>query len=154
MQLMHYSSDWIFQLEDREYVQPLEDKPRGFWIEAPSSPTDLLWKDFAWENGIRSVDCAHRVQLATDSNLIIISYREEMADFSGIYGVRTEKRYGNLVVRRTEIDWAAVAQRYQGIIISPYLRGAGEIFDWYRYWDVASGCVWDLNVIKSIEALI
>ena len=56
------------------------------------------------------------------------------------------------------IDWAKVTKHYAGIEINPhsdaaqkYATGGGGTFNelmWYRFWDVASGCMWDLNNIS------
>lgn len=52
-------------------------------------------------------------------------------------------------------DWAAVAEKYQGIIF-----GYWDIDDafmmsklWFQSLDVASGCIWDATAIQEIELL-
>ena len=52
-----------------------------------------------------------------------------------------------------QIDWAEVASKYDGIIISPYqwsLRLDMEMM-WYYGWDCASGCIWNISAIKELK---
>lgn len=51
------------------------------------------------------------------------------------------------------IDWPRVAQEYSGIEIAPYQHTLRLDLDvsWYYGWDVASGCVWDPEVIEVSE---
>ena len=51
------------------------------------------------------------------------------------------------------INWPAVAERYGGILITPYQWSHRMSLHWYCGWDCASGCVWDLSQIKSVELL-
>ncbi len=50
------------------------------------------------------------------------------------------------------IDWPAVAKRYAGIEINPYFTGL-RMVSWYYTWDVASGCVWHEDGIKSVSEI-
>ena len=125
----HYSSNWITQLEDREYEQEIDDKPQGLWFDA-SLPGEYSWKQFATEHGIRNVDAAHEIKLFDDSNLLLLSSESDLSNFTEKYGVRYENRYGKLVVRRHDIDWRIVKNQYQGIIIAPHQELAKEKFSW------------------------
>ena len=65
------------------------------------------------------------------------------------------------------IDWDIVAKEYSGIEICPFQHRSNleddfyvntqwvqrSIYDWYRSWDVASGCVWKKDGIKSITEI-
>lgn len=51
------------------------------------------------------------------------------------------------------IDWRKVERDFAGIEIAPYqyrLRFDRNV-SWYYPWDVASGCLWDVDVIKHVE---
>jgi hypothetical protein len=57
---------------------------------------------------------------------------------------------------RPKIDWARVAEEYQGIIIAPYCwqrRLDGPAHSWYYGWDCASGCIWDAEAIAELVAI-
>lgn len=53
----------------------------------------------------------------------------------------------------TNINWGEVAQHYKGIEISPYARDLRLDLLWYYGWDVASGCIWDTTVIKTVNLM-
>ncbi|QBI98814.1 hypothetical protein SEA_BOBBY_184 [Mycobacterium phage Bobby] len=50
------------------------------------------------------------------------------------------------------IDWGKVAADYGGIIIAPYQWSRRMDPHWYYTWDCASGCIWNLEAIESLEA--
>lgn len=50
-----------------------------------------------------------------------------------------------------KINWKKVSENYNGIEISPYLYDMRMKYMWYYGWDVASGCIWNENVIKTIK---
>ena len=54
---------------------------------------------------------------------------------------------------RWGIAWSMVAADYQGILIEPYQWTCRYDMDFYYCWDCASGCIWDLAAIKSVEQL-
>jgi hypothetical protein len=49
------------------------------------------------------------------------------------------------------IRWSAVAEGYGGVEISPYLWAMRLDRAWYYPWDVASGCIWDLSMIREVR---
>jgi hypothetical protein len=51
------------------------------------------------------------------------------------------------------INWVKVAKSFSGIVISPYILGRRFNLFWYYNWDCASGCVWNLNVIKLAKGI-
>ncbi len=53
------------------------------------------------------------------------------------------------------IDWPAVAKKYTGIEICPYIweRRMSRHTEWYYGWDLASGCVWDPCIIRKLERI-
>ena len=54
------------------------------------------------------------------------------------------------------INWQVVANEYGGIEISPYMWPARNDRRtwWYYSWDVASGCIWNKEVITNIEKIV
>ncbi len=50
----------------------------------------------------------------------------------------------------TTINWLKVAAEYDGIELSPYYNRLQCDFHWYKTYDIASGCIWNLKTIKNI----
>jgi hypothetical protein len=53
---------------------------------------------------------------------------------------------------RFEIEWRKVAERFDGIIIAPYIwqRRLDLESSWYYSWDCASGCIWNASAVREI----
>jgi len=49
------------------------------------------------------------------------------------------------------INWEEVSKNWEGIEIVPYIWTARNILNWYYPWDVASGCIWNLDGISLEE---
>lgn len=56
-----------------------------------------------------------------------------------------------------DFDWRAVGNRYHGIEINPYPWDMRQAFDagslMISAWDVASGCVWNMDAVKRFDYL-
>lgn len=130
-------------------------KPYGFWVSVKGEDD---WPSWCRGQGYFLDGLKHKaaVVLHEENNILLISTGDELMAFHRKYCVDDvdfprarewmddERRYWSL-------DWRAVAAEYQGIIISPYLwshRLDGPM--WYYGFDVASGCIWDLDAIASV----
>lgn len=61
--------------------------------------------------------------------------------------------YNNVDIERFKYkDWAAVAEKYQGVIFETW-ETMHMRYLWYQSLDVASGCVWDTSAIEDITLL-
>ena len=58
------------------------------------------------------------------------------------------KRYQN----KDSIFWNKVAEDYGGIEICPFFIERKHII-WYAIWDVASGCIWNTDIISNTELM-
>lgn len=139
MILTHFSSAETIQLEGRSYVQRDHFKPTGLWVsdESVGSYGWSLWCA-AEEYGIGPN--AFSVVLADDSRVLTLTTPEAIKMF--------DSRYTN---GDQYIDWARVAERWQGILITPY-QWSLRLSDvrWYYSWDCASGCIWDPAAVASV----
>jgi hypothetical protein len=106
-------------------------KPDGFWYSV-----DRDWERWCdgdepeWLKG----KYTHEVTLGSE-NLLFIRTSDELRAFHREYQSESPLCW---------INWPAVAQRYDGIEIAPYLwecRLHPEV-GWYYTWDCASGCIW------------
>jgi hypothetical protein len=134
-------------------------KPNGFWV---SDDSDHGWADWclAEEFRLDGLRYRHRVTLSESANILGIHNGEQLEVFHEIYSVEDEfSRSFNRSYDYHDkkhywpINWHAVAEKYDGIIITPYLwshRLDGP--SWYYGWDCASGCIWNLAAIESVTA--
>lgn len=145
MDLVHYHSE-AFELErDRVYRQSnssFHEKPNGLWVSVWGN---MDWYEWCIEEDFRleELSVAHDVVLDENPNVIVLSDMDMMKSFEAAYG-RGDDRY-------IAIDWKCVSQDYSGIIIAPYQFEARFKSMWYYGWDAASGCIWDLSVVKEFS---
>lgn len=115
-------------------------KPRGLWVSVGSE-----WEDWcASENwGLDGTELHYQVTVADTASILTLESPQAIDDFTAAYG--TADRFSN-------IDWAAVAGPYDGILITPYQwsKRLDHSTFWYYGWDCASGCVWNPAAIQSL----
>lgn len=116
-------------------------KPRGLWYSCGSS-----WDDFCrYEMPERIDGSPYLYEIEVDlSKMIVIQNSKDFNDFV--------KKYSLKGFIMEAIDWARVAEDYDGIEICPYLPQFRQV-DWYYGWDVASGCIWGEGAFKSVKLI-
>ncbi|MEQ1888067.1 MAG: hypothetical protein ABL951_02670 [Alphaproteobacteria bacterium] len=52
------------------------------------------------------------------------------------------------------MNWSAMANRYDGVIIAPYCheKRCSLSAVWYYGWDCASGRIWNADAIERVES--
>ena len=167
MRLVHFSKEPLGEIVSvPEQVPGM--KPRGLWV---SDETGGGWSKWCESEQFQldRLALAHEVKLAPQANILFLrdaeaidvftlGYRSDILDKHGppIKSVKVgdkEFKFENNIF----IDWATVAKKYQGIIITPYIyeRRLSIFHDcpdtsWYYGWDCASGCIWDATAIESV----
>ena len=141
---------------NKTYKQGSDLKPTGLWYSCYSSWYKYLI-DNDWKG--RLADYIYKLNIKnktlTDINnkdinkLLVINNEKDFEQF--------EKKYlkPSAPVRRLGkrwINWRKVANDFGGIEICPYFSEKREIA-WYYPWDVASGCIWNLNIVKNTELI-
>ena len=154
LKLVHYTSNLLLlqDLQIRKQKESLNMKPRGLWVSVENKGS-YGWKQWCLSEEFRVEELImpHLVTLASNANILHISSIEELDEFNNEY-----KQYLIPNLGMAHPKWNQVAEKYQGIIISPYLwerRFDSEML-WYYAWDCASGCIWDNTAIKSINFMI
>lgn len=125
------------------------DKPDGFWVSVPGSHG---WTDYLRENGLPLPPHRHQIELAAGARILFLDSVEAILDFSDRHPATSLSPSGGTPVPGEGIDWDAVVERWQGIIIAPFqatLRREPRT-RWYYGWDCASGCIWDPAAIASV----
>lgn len=118
------------------------EKPKGCWITDDSND---CWQTWCLSEQFNLSNLTHKHQIILDeSNILIIRSIPELDAFNADYLIDE---------MRGAIDWKRVAQKYDGIIITPYQWKRRMQFNWYYGWDCASGCIWKAKAILEIKLL-
>lgn len=157
LRLAHYHASPVLSLDNRAYEQDVRgsyySKPVGFWVSVEGG--DDGWKEWSLaENfGTEGLAVEHRVSLAADARILLLTGAYEIDDFTARFGKPTDLPPLSRRDWPPTINWKAVAEAYQGIIIAPYCyeRRLDDKTSWYYPWDCASGCIWDVSAIASIS---
>ena len=135
----------------KKYIQKQTYKPEGFWFSCNNS-----WVEWFEENmNSRITKYIYEVKLfnniKTDlanpdkNKLLVIKNMKELDDFHNKYFVKNKHEL---------IDWKKVSRDYGGIEICPYMQKYRFKYNWYYTFDVASGCIWNLEPIIKKTRLI
>ena len=150
MKRTHLNNErFITEFSNMDYRQEISSKPRGVWYEVNND-----WKDWCVHEMPRWIRerFNHEHHLEIDmTNVLVLRSKEDMYKFTKRfmgprpYDVWRESNY---------IDWEPVAEYYDGIEIPEYLMECrmDENTNWYYSWDVASGCIWNTEIIKVVKS--
>lgn len=149
MILKHFSAQPIPQIIPKYHTENNGvHKPTGFWVSVGDS-----WKQWCESEdwGLDGLRYEYTVRLKKDANILYISTPKQIDDFTKEYSFVP---YPN-IKDYLSINWEAVYDKYQGIIIAPYIheRRLTSHTHWYYGWDCASGCIWDTSAIEYIKLL-
>src|SRR5882724_6467571 len=168
-QWVHYSSDPTqIVFYDTDYSQVKEKhydrnyfKPTGLWITPYGQDDNWFEWSKAEEFRLSELNYVHDVELAAAANILRISSVEGLDAFSQEYAMDIFQEYamdifadnpylghdGKPMEHWSYCDWPRLAQKYDGLMISPYQWSRrlmrGNRTDWYYSWDCDSGCIWN-----------
>ena len=162
MRLVHYSDEPFGELREINY--PPEDdwrtsfyKPHGLWVSDDAA--NYGWREWSIDNEFRldRLTHVHDVTLVPGANIRVISTADELDRFNAEFSLpsyRDKKLAPDMqrFVATYGLLWRSVAERYDGLIITPYLWEKRLDFEsmWYYAWDCASGCIWQRRAIQSV----
>jgi hypothetical protein len=148
--LVHYSKEPLLGVRQGQQMGSLNDsfKPAGLWFSVDGYPNDMTWPRWCQAEDFH-VDCLQagtEIVLTADHRVLHLSTKDEIRQFQARFR-RDAVPKDHLRV----IDWAGVAEKFQGIIIAPYCFDARfeDGMLWYYTWDCASGCIGDPAAIES-----
>lgn len=120
-------------------------KPQGLWLSVDG---DWDWKEWCEAEDFGIGSHRHVVELIDDANVLVLSSAGQLRAFTKAFG---ELRKITPQYSYHAINWASVAEKYDGLIIAPYIGECrlNEDTRWYYTWDCASGCIWNAQAIKS-----
>lgn len=156
--LVHYSDALVLTVRDTPQRPELEayGKPRGLWVSADDHADN--WRDWCLSEGfgLSRLTHVHDVELvpgALGGSVLHLDGAGGLDRFTREFA-RSNPRYSalGLADRGHFIDWPAVAARWDGIVIAPYVweRRLHEGTGFYYTWDCASGCLWRARAVASI----
>lgn len=149
MKLTHWSAAPV-TLAPRTYLQRADYKPSGLWFDV-----DEDWKRWCEgeEFGLERLEYRHTLAFTDDSGILRLASQEDLGRFTIEFaaesypGQRRGKSWREWK-SHCAIDWRLVAQRWDGIVIAPYIWASRLGLIWYYGWDCASGCVWNTEIIS------
>lgn len=156
MTLIHYSDEPITLDRSRTYSQNElrgMGKPHGFWVSVAGEHDWKSWCE-SEEFHLSGLHYPHQVTLTPKNNILYIVGGQAIDEFHAEYSMEREHTIHRYEFNQHPINWELVSNKFDGIIIAPYVwshRYDGPF--WYYGWDCASGCIWNLDTIESIEAV-
>ncbi len=148
MRLIHYSKIPLLKVESRPHEQHGAGayKTPGLWVSVEGDDDWVAWcRSEQWS----LTSFAHAAEIilhqqaaikylssAKDIDLFTEEFRDDARPVSGT------------------VDWLAIRQNWQGLVIAPYCweRRLTNHTNWYYGWDCASGVIWDANAIAELRA--
>jgi len=144
---------------ERVSPQQIGWKPNGIWYScyggwlewAADEMPDRLYK-YIHEMNINRNTQTDILHPDTDKILVVRTIKDfdefhKLYKSSSVPGLR-RRRKGDIITDKNRINWKRVARDYGGIEICPFIKKRINHM-WYNMWDVASGCVWNISIIKS-----
>ena len=122
-------------LEKRSHVQIPGMKPCGFWYGI--GPAWREWVQSEMPHWIGEFN--YELSLGKSAILVI----DTCAGLDGF-----DRKYSR---GEFNVDWELVSEKYDGIEIDPYQWSRRHEHMWYYGWDVASGCLWNLQQVSIKE---
>lgn len=177
LELVHYTSTKrpLGELVDVEAQDaPEMFKPIGLWLSVEPAYSWRWWasNERFWKGDY----LAYRLRLRPDANVLHVNGTAELDAFHERFKHETdlgpstfappprpafmsEAAHARMFPKRyvlTRINWPAVAEEYDGLVIAPYVWGRrfARNMLWYYGWDCASGCIWrPSKAVERVEPL-
>lgn len=155
MKLIHFSDTYLTHVDSVKQPRP-NTKPAGLWVSV-EDPGSYGWRKWCRDSDFRTHRLSHRTEVVLKDNVRILHLSDpfQILDFTKEYEAPILDEKGKpieLTLSGLYIDWPRVAEKYQGIIISPYawdLRLDSRV-NWFYTWDCASGCLWDAKAVDKL----
>lgn len=151
--LIHWSFDPISELRHTPNQIP-GPKPEGLWLSDESQIES--WSNFCLTelNDPKRLTYCYQVVVDT-SQILYLSSQEELLSFTNKFFVPDNFPQFGEKTYFYHLDWPQIAKLYNGILITPYIcstRLTPTTF-WYYGWDVACGCIWNIDSVVSLTML-
>lgn len=134
-------------------------KPKGLWVSVRGEDD---WPSWCRSEQFRPeyLEICSLVTLKPDANVLVIKGPRQLKAFNDRWAEKDD--ISKLPTwpfpdskRNSAIPWYKVAEKYDGIVIAPYVwqwRLKPPVSNWYYGWDCASGCIWNARTaIESVQ---
>ena len=153
--LIHYSNKPLKKVWSVEQEDPTSTsftrKPEGLWVSVEGEDDWHEWCT-SEEFRVELLACATEVVLKPDAKILRLSTASQLDQLESEYGVPDEVLKSSRI-SYVSIQWERVAEKYQGIIIAPYMWSCRLDMMWYYAWDCASGCIWDADAVAELRPI-
>ena len=122
--------------------QPSGPKPTGLWYAC-----GLEWIEWVVSEMPQWISQYVYAVEPDFSRMLVVKSETSLDAFARAFGKKGPLASG------WEVDWPAVARRYDGIEICPYFWDRRYTYTWYSTWDVASGCIWRPRAVRQVFPL-
>lgn len=143
MKLHHFSSVEILEPVSVAQISEGRPKPKGLWLSDENKDGWSAWaKAEDWSIG------KYKFNVEVDMKKILwLSCAEDLFAFTKEYEMPHDFHFPYY------INWKSVAQKFSGILITPYIWECrlDDKTSWYYGWDCASACIWNSDSIKEIS---
>jgi len=130
-------------------------KPQGLWVSIDRDGQG--WARWCREANFRVGELVYRnvITLRDPRALLWLRTPRALDALTEDYGIDgnifNSMPLGHYRNWTRAINWYAVARKYPGVIITPYMWQCRMSLSWYYGWDCASGCIWDASQIIAIK---
>lgn len=138
---VHVSKQEMGELKDSDQFFSNSFKPCGLWL---SHENGFNWKKWCEQEQFPCGDFEYSVTIDSTANIVCLNDMCTVFDFMGKF----------LLSDGFSIDWKAVAEKYDGIYVTEHALSWAFTNDDMTFlygWDLASACVWNVDVIESFE---
>ncbi|MCK9549146.1 hypothetical protein [Aquamicrobium sp.] len=164
MRLVHHSDHYLTEIRDAGQDRDRDGmrgdcamKPFGLWVSVEG---DDDWPSWCRAEQFQLGKLTHPTEVVLRDNANVLRLRDEseIRNFHQEYGCRphfADKMGDSGLFDGNAVRWAAVAERYSGIIIAPYVWSLrlDQTVRWYYPWDCASGCIWSSRAVAELVPL-
>ena len=132
----------ITEIRPINTTQTPSPKPKGLWYGIGYSWINWVKTEMPEWMGMY----IYKIEL-NPATILRISTVEMLDEFNKTYAEESRSFPGFY------LDWNLVTTKYSGIEISPYQWSRRMKYMWYYGWDVASGCIWNHNVVSNLTQI-
>lgn len=149
----HYNDKPTWEPRAELYAQCIGPKPNGVWLSVDGK---YDWPHWCASEGFRTELLAYRhvFEITDPSRVALLDHPAHISEMTEQWRADPPGYPQILRGDSWNLDWPTITQQCGGMIIAPY-HWSQRLRDntrWYYGWDCASGCVWDLSLLRHVKS--